>query len=40
LAQDLGGGGGVTGPVSGESVAKLAAPKPVKKAKAKRKRRR
>ena len=38
--EDLGGGLGVTDPVSGESVAKLAAPKPVKKAKARRKRRR
>jgi len=41
LAQDRGGGLGVTDPVSGESVAKLAASKPAKKkAKAKRKKRR
>jgi hypothetical protein len=39
--EDLGGGHGVTDPVSGESVARLAASKPVKKkAKAKRKKRR
>jgi len=39
--EDLGGGLGVTDPVSGESVARLAASKPAKKmAKAKRKKRR
>jgi len=39
--EDLGGGLGVTDPVSGESVAKLAASKPAKKkTKAKRKKRR